>query len=53
MPAELRKFLHDLIDATAGAGTADRLHAALDDIGKVAAVTETVAADVVKAVPFS
>jgi len=56
MPAELRAFLHELIEATTGPGTKERLHALLDDIGKVAEraapVAEQVAEDVVKAAPL-
>jgi hypothetical protein len=52
MDAKLRAFLHELITATTGSGTAERLHAALDEIGKVAEAAEPVAEAVVKAVPL-
>jgi hypothetical protein len=52
MPAELRAFLHDLVEAACGPGTKERLHEALDAIGKAAPVAAQVAEDVVKAAPL-
>jgi len=53
MPAELRAFLHELIEATTGAGTKERLHAMLDEIGRAAVpVAESVAEGIVKAAPL-
>jgi hypothetical protein len=52
MDAKLVAFLHELIDASTGPGAAARLHAVLDDIGKVAEAAAPVAEAVVKAAPL-
>jgi hypothetical protein len=49
---QLRAFLHDLVSAATGPGTADRLHTALDEIGKIAEAVAPVVEAVVKAAPL-
>ena len=52
MSAELRNFLHELINATAGEAAKVHLHGLLEAVEKAAPVVATVAEDVVKAAPL-